>query len=174
MKNKKECIIVDIDETLCIEPFEDDIPQVSNREMWDDYHSRRKFYSPKIYKVIQPIIDLVKTMYINTKYKIIFITARENTCNGRILLNTYRFIRKNFKCFSNATDFGYKYKLYMRNENDYRPSSDVKKDIIEKYVLPKYKPILAIDDDIRNIQMYNDLGIVSLQVHSPKNTVELE
>ena len=59
----------------------------------------------------------------------------------------------------------------MRKENDYRPSSEVKKDIIEQEILPKYVPVIAIDDDIRNIQMYNDLGILALQVKLPKTTI---
>ena len=59
----------------------------------------------------------------------------------------------------------------MRKENDYRPSSEVKKDIIEQEILPKYVPVIAIDDDIRNIQMYNDLGILTLQVKLPKTTI---
>lgn len=171
MKKKKYCIIVDIDETLCIEPFEDDVPQVPSREQWDEYHRRRKFYSPRIYKVVKPIVDTVRAVWQNTKYKVIFITARENTCNGNILLNTYRFIRKNFGCFKDPYDFGRLYKLYMREENDYRPSAEVKRDIIEKYILPEYIPVLAIDDDIRNIEMYKELGIVSLQVHLPKMNV---
>ena len=59
----------------------------------------------------------------------------------------------------------------MREENDYRPSSEVKKDIIEREILPNYIPVIAIDDDIRNIQMYNDLGILTLQVKLPKTTI---
>jgi len=171
MKRKRQCIIVDIDETLCTEPFEDDVPQESSRELWDKYHERRKFYSPRIYKVIQPVVDIVNGIYQTKKCKVIFITARENTCNGKILLNTYRFIRKHFKCFDDVYDFNRKYKLYMREENDYRPSSEVKKDIIEREILPKYIPVIAIDDDIRNIQMYNDLGILTLQVKLPKTTI---
>lgn len=170
-KNKTKCIIVDIDQTICNEPFSDDLPKESSRELWDKYHETRDFYSPQIYKPIQEMIDLIQGYYNSCFIKpfVFFLTARENTCDGKILLNTYRTIRKMFSSFGDVHDFGNKYLVLMRDENDYRPSSEVKKEMLKKYVLPYYTPILAFDDDINNAKMFVENGITTLQVYTKDN-----
>ena len=167
---KHKCIIVDIDETIAYEPFKDDLPYgVENkRETWDEYHKKRKYYSTKIIKPIRETIELIEGYYNNsyTTPTVIFLTARENTHNGLILLNTYRFIRKYFKCFNNPQDFGRKYYLLMRKENDYRPSYEIKEEYLRDNILPYYKVILAFDDDESNKDMFLKNGITVIQPHS--------
>lgn len=165
---KPKCIIVDIDQTICNEPFEGDLPQESSRELWDEYHKTRDFYNPQIYKPIQEVVDLIQGYYLSCFIKpfVFFLTARENTCDGKILLNTYRTIRKTFHSFRDVRDFGNKYIVLMRDENDYRSSQEVKQEMLENYVLPCYTPILAFDDDSSNAKMFTDNGITTLQVHA--------
>lgn len=169
-KLKQKCIIIDIDETIAYEPFTDDLPYSAEnkREAWDEYHAKRKFYSTKIIKPIRETIELIEGYYnsCHVKPTVIFLTARENTHNGLILLNTYRFIRKYFKCFNSPQDFGNKYYLLMRPENDYRPSDIIKEQYLKDNILPYYNVVLAFDDDIRNIDMFLKNGITVLQPHS--------
>lgn len=167
-KLKQKCVIVDIDETIAYEPFKDDLPYgVENkREAWDEYHAKRKYYSTKIIKPIRETIELIEGYYSSshTPPTVIFLTARENL--DLIRLNTYRFIRKNFKCFNSPQDFGKKYYLLMRDKNDYRPSDIIKEQYLKDNILPYYNVVLAFDDDIRNIDMFLKNGITVIQPHS--------
>lgn len=167
-KLKQKCIIIDIDETIAYEPFKDDLPYgaKNEREAWNEYHAKRKFYSTKIIKPIRETIELIEGYYSSshTPPTVIFLTARENL--DLIRLNTYRFIRKNFKCFNSPQDFGKKYYLLMRDKNDYRPSDIIKEQYLKDNILPYYNVVLAFDDDIRNIDMFLKNGITVIQPHS--------
>lgn len=162
---KHKCIIVDLDDTITKEPFDGDVPIENNRDFWDKYHSDREFYSTKIYKPERNVIDFIESYYNGSYIKpmIIFLTARENL--DLIRLNTYRFIRKNFKCFHSPQDFGNKYYLLMRPENDFRPSDVIKEQYLKENILPYYNVIMAFDDDIRNIDMYKRNNILCMQVN---------
>lgn len=164
MKNKRKCIIVDIDDTLSKEPFYDDLPQDNDRNSWNEYHKTRNFYSIRLYKPIKPMIDLIQNYYNGCKDKpmVVFLTGRENL--DLIRLNTFRFIKKNFKIFNSPKQYNNDYLLLMRPENDYRPSSIIKEEYLKNVILPYYTPILAFDDDINNAKMFIENGLVTLQV----------
>lgn len=82
----------------------------------------------------------------------VFITARskeiENTTRMSIIecLNTVIF------------------DLYMRKLGDKRPSDLVKEEILHDKVLPRYAVLFALDDDIKNCEMYVKYGIPVLHV----------
>lgn len=82
----------------------------------------------------------------------VFITARskeiENTTRMSIIecLNTVIF------------------DLYMRKSGDKRPSDIVKEDILYDKILPRYAVLFALDDDIKNCEMYVKYGIPVLHV----------
>lgn len=168
---KKKCIIIDIDDTLVFENYLDDLPTENNRETWDEYHCRRKFYEPEQYTALQEVIDMIKSYYI---YKccdpfLVFLTSREDTCNGKIRTNTLKLIYKLFGDILSIRSLGFgknSHALLMRKENDYRPSAVVKEDLLNEYVLHDYQPILAVDDDTSNIKMFTSKGAIGLQVHN--------
>ena len=47
----------------------------------------------------------------------------------------------------------------MREKNDFREAPEVKEGILKNEILPNFQPILAIDDDKGNIDMYKKHGI---------------
>ena len=167
---KHKCIIVDLDWCVAYEPFVGELPYgvQYEREAWDEYHAKRKFYSPKIFKPIKEVIELIEGYYnlCHVNPMVFFLTSREDTANGLIRLNSYRFIRKHFKCFHDPQDYGRRYHLLMRKENDYRPSSAVKEEFLKNDILPYYKVILAFDDDESNKDMFLKNGITVIQPHS--------
>lgn len=167
---KQKAIIIDIDDTLVNESslFTDDLPKENSRELWDKYHEARQFYNPKIYKPIQEIVDLIQGYYDSCYVKpmVFFLTSRENTCNGRILLNTYRTIRKLFRSFRQPCSFNKSYSLLMRKENDYRSSQEVKQEMLDCYIQPYYDVVLAFDDDVNNTKMFVENGVTALQVNA--------
>lgn len=164
---KQKAIIVDLDWCCCYEPFIGDVPQNSNREEWDKFHEDRYFYSPKSYRPIREIIDLIEGYYNSSYIKpmIIFLTSREDTAQGLIRLNSYRFIRKNFKCFHRPQDYNRSYLLLMRKEDDYRPSAEIKEEYLHE-ILKNYNVIMAFDDDKNNVNMFVENGVTTLQVYS--------
>lgn len=82
----------------------------------------------------------------------VFITARskeiENTTRMSVI-----------ECLD-TVNFG----LYMRKLGDKRPSDLVKEDILFDKILPRYAVLFALDDDIKNCEMYVKYGIPVLHV----------
>lgn len=60
----------------------------------------------------------------------------------------------------NTIHFG----LYMRKPGDKRSSDLVKEDILFDKILPRYAVLFALDDDIKNCEMYVKYGIPVLHV----------
>ena len=56
--------------------------------------------------------------------------------------------------------------LFMRDDDDFRSSPDTKFDLLSKLRDVGYDPILAIDDDPRNLVMYRSEGIETVYVYS--------
>ena len=144
MKEKEICAIFDLDGVIFdsrewgkYAPKEKD-----DREGWDYFAKHADVCKPNLSK-INLVKDLSKVL------NIIFITSREGS----------PFLKKATKdqlkkCLGNT-----KYTLCMRPYKDYRTSVEVKKEILEKNVLPKYDPILAVDDDLENINMFKSFNI---------------
>lgn len=82
----------------------------------------------------------------------VFITARSEE-----IKNTTRM--SIVECLD-TVNFG----LYMRKLGDKRPSDLVKEEILHDKVLPRYAVLFALDDDIKNCEMYVKYGIPVLHV----------
>lgn len=159
-KKKKICIIVDVDGTIVSEKDNSQIilPIENNREIWDLFHKNKQYYKPSQFKQNKNIVDIIKAVISNMpEVYLIFLTARENIEGEPIFINTYRLIRKIFGF--QPTDFGRKFTILMRKENDFRSSDMVKEDILNNEILHDYLPILAIDDEEPNIKMFEKNGI---------------
>ena len=147
----KKCIICDIDGVYVDSskwiPF---IPASrEDREGWNRFAQQVSLCTPNF-----EIINLLRLLAIF--FPIIFITSREDS---RLLKAA---TEGQIKVFSeNSIQIGDKHKLYMRTFGDYRDSHQVKKDIMTTKVLTEYDPLLAIDDEIDNILMYKNLGILT-------------
>lgn len=154
-KKKKICIIIDVDGTIVSEKDNSQIilPTENNRKVWDLFHKNKKYYRVSQFKPNKNIVDIIKSIISNMpEVYLVFLTARENIENKPIFINTYRLIRKIFGF--QPTDFGRRFTILMRKENDFRSSDIVKEDILNDEILHDYLPILAIDDEEPNIKMF--------------------
>lgn len=95
-------------------------------------------------------LEIVK-LYSRAGLKPIFITARSRELQIITIDAIVGYI-------------GWCFELYMRELNDRRPSEAVKEDILTKEVLPRYNIRFALDDDIKNCEMYVKYGIPVLHV----------
>lgn len=163
-KYKNKAIIVDLDNCIAISKTKVDLPKNNTREEWDKFHESCNYYNVDSMIPVTPIIDIIESYYNSHNfYKplVLFVTSREDT--DLIRLNTYRFLRKYVSLCSDVYNYNKKYKLLMREYNDYRPSSEVKRELLEKY-LREYDIMFALDDDISNCKMYTENGITTLHV----------
>lgn len=151
---KKYIIICDIDN--CYTDSRDWIkliPDVSMkdkcvaRDMWDKYQTYSFLAKPN-----KSVIDFVLTMAELTP--IYFVTSREDRkhCRADAEHQIDKFSDGRIK-------IGDVHKLYMRREFDYRPSHEVKKDIVIGLMSEGCIPCVAIDDELENCKMYAELGI---------------
>ncbi len=56
--------------------------------------------------------------------------------------------------------------LIMRGRSDHGPSPDMKRLAVEELRYAGFTPVLAIDDDQRNITMYEEEDVAALYIHS--------
>lgn len=56
--------------------------------------------------------------------------------------------------------------LIMRGRRDHGPSPEMKRLAVEELRYAGFEPVFALDDDQRNITMYDEEGIPALYVHS--------
>lgn len=160
--DKKYCIICDIDNVFVDsrEWVKEITPDCKSREDWDIFQSKMYLSKPN-----QPVIDLMLSVY--ELITVMFLTSRENRKNHR---------QETIKQIENFTDgkmiIGENCHLIMRNEFDYRPSAEVKKEQVAQVVSQGYIPILAIDDDESNCLMFKELGIPCNRYHIETGEME--
>ena len=145
----KKCIICDIDGVFVDSskwaPF---IPTSrDDREGWDKFAQQVSLCIPNLQFI--RILNLFSIFF-----PIVFVTSREGSKALRAATEAQ------IKVFSeNRIVIGDKHKLLMRPYGDYRDAWQVKRELLNAEVLPKYEPLIAIDDEIDNILMYEGIGI---------------
>lgn len=147
---KRNCVICDIDGVLFdSRKWEEEVPKGKDREEWDNFEKKVYLCTPN-----KPFIDLIAT--VNKLIPVVFITGREES--PFLFKETKKQIVKNsnFKLIPNINCY-----LFMRKYKDYR-DVEVTKEEIAKKVMTRYNPIIAIDDDERNIKVYDKLKIPTL------------
>ena len=88
---------------------------------------------------------------------VIFLSGREDI--GRCRQETTAWLENNLPY--NITDD----KLLLREKNDHRKDSIVKKELYEKYIKNKYNIICVFEDRNQCVDMWRDLGILCCQVY---------
>lgn len=143
-ENLPECIIVDLDGTLC------------NTE------HRQKFMDqkPKNWKSFFAGIpldpanrwcgDLVNTYYAREKTQVVFCSGRPDDYKKQtvVWLEQHGF----------NSEF-----LYMRRRGDFRRDDIVKEIILDFEILPRYRVLFAVDDRQQVVDMWRRRGIIALQ-----------
>ena len=136
----KYCAIVDLDDCLFdSRAMKKYLPvDKHDREQWDEFH---KHYNEC--GINYHILSLLK----NYKHKIFFVTSREDINDVR---RTTEIPLKTF--FDN-------YELIMRPANCYDDSNVVKLSLYNLYIAGDYHVEFAMDDDVKNIELWESLGI---------------
>jgi predicted kinase len=133
-----QCTIVDIDGTVA---------DKGNRIAFD--WGKVGEDTPK-----QNIIRLVKILKAEG-YQVIFFSGRDAVCRPQ----TVEWLCKYFNW--NTSDF----QLYMRDENDNRKDSIIKRELFESHIRDKYFVDFVIDDRNQVVDMWRqELGLTCLQV----------
>lgn len=146
---KPRVVIVDLDDVLFhTNPIFARAEEMglSGNDLWQYFHK-------EVHKC--PVNGWCRELIIALKYSGItpvFITARSE----EIRLETGMSIAK---CLNSSY-----FDLYMRKLGDKRPSDIVKEEILYDKILPRYAVLFALDDDIKNCEMYAKYGIPVLHV----------
>lgn len=123
-----------------------------SREGWDEFSRHYDECTPN-----KTIIDLV--LATEELLPIYFLTAREDLDYTNVREVTEKTI---YRATNGRIDFKKpkcQHKLIMRKAFDYRASAEVKKDMLIEVVQKGFYPVLAIDDDITNCEMFNLFGV---------------
>lgn len=144
-----KCIIVDIDGTLADCSHRRKFLEVTPKN-WE------KFSDPEEVKKdrpIAPIITVVNALLSQTGAEIVFASGRTENLRS----TTVTWLRKWGLWF-------FPFKLYMRKDGDYRPDTEVKKEILEQIKAEGFEPWLSIDDRSSVVKMWREEGLTCLQV----------
>ena len=104
-----------------------------------------------------PLVRFLKELICNKH--IIFLSGREGTNQCR--QDTINWLTENI-C---SSDFGCKWELLMREENNFEPDEIIKERIFHKEIEPKYNVIAIFDDRDKVVKMWRNLGLLCNQVY---------
>lgn len=153
---KKLCIICDIDGVFAdSRAWEKYAPESKDRGSLQEWREFAKHVS-----VCKPNPEVIEALTgLDKLVKIIFITSRSGSAELKAnTLHQLQYFSKNkLKKFGNNS-----FLLYMRKEGDMRSSSVIKEEVLKSKIFPHYIPILAIDDEEENINMYKKYNIPTL------------
>lgn len=138
---KEDCIIVDLDGTVCL------------------HNGRSPYDLTRISEDIPnyPLVRFLQELICNKH--IIFLSGREGTDQCR--QDTINWLTKNI-C---SSDFGYKWELLMRDKNNFEPDEIIKERIFHKEIEPKYSVLAIFDDRDKVVKMWRSLGLLCNQVY---------
>lgn len=136
--NLKKCIIVDIDGTVA------------------DHKTNNLRHSFDWNKVDTDIpitnnINMVKSLLNSDKdIELIFLSGRSSECNDL----TSEWLKKHFG--------NYNFKLYMRNQYDYRKDTIVKSEIFNKHIMNNYNVVSVFDDRPCILRHWHSIGLKNI------------
>ena len=130
--------------------FKDTVDEVLFFSVLDDLYL--KFPKEQVIDMICATCDL---------HPVIFMTGREDrhTCRHDTIVQLKEF--SNGKI--NMQDPECPHKLLMRDEFDYRPGPVVKEEKLLQVIRAGYMPLVAIDDEIENCQMFMKYGLKTIR-----------
>jgi len=130
----QKAVIVDIDGTVATR---------TNRDPYD--------YSKVLDDAPKPdVIEVVKSLW-KSGHKIIFVTARDDSCYD----DTFEWLRLHCPPFM---------KLYMRKTGDTRNDGVIKREIYDELIKPHFDVVCVLDDRQRVVDMWRSIGLTCLQV----------
>lgn len=136
--NKRDCIIADMDSTLCV--------NLTGRPFYTDDWKEKLIYDTPI----TGPISILRAQKMTGTCDILIVTGRKD--EGRDQTEEW------LKTYNVPYD-----RLFMRGQNDYTKSEVFKENILKNIILPKYNVLFALEDDNKCVQMYRRNGLICLQ-----------
>jgi hypothetical protein len=96
------------------------------------------------------VIEVVNSLW-KSGHKIIFVTARDDSCYD----DTFEWLRIHCPPFI---------KLYMRKSGDNRNDGVVKREIYDELIKQNFDVVCVLDDRQRVVDMWRSIGLTCLQV----------
>jgi len=142
---KKDIIIFDIDGTLSLTGDRKECLTRTPKD-WDEFYMRAGEDGPNT-----PIIQTLIALELFTYNTILLVTGRRESCRE----DTINWLsREGLAAFPSKN-------LYMRPDNDYRPDTILKPELIRNF-LPRI--LMAFEDRTCMVNKWRELGITCLQV----------
>lgn len=145
---KNRAIVIDIDGVILDSyPILEEMLhlKLTGDEKWRYFHEHCN--GPKVTFIGDKLLPLLNVL--KSSVYIILSTARNELC------------RESTEARLKKESFPYDF-LYMRKENDYRLSPDVKEDHLNE-ILKSFKIVAFIDDDLSNCEAIHKKGILALR-----------
>ena len=140
-EEKPNCFLFDLDGTLA---------ESNGRSMFSPTHDEILADAP-----IAPVISVLQAL--SEKYTVVFLSGREDT----YVESTRTWIRNHI-----VRDAEQEIILHMRPEGDFRKDSVIKREILNREILPHYNVIAAFDDRLQvQRECWNAENIFSFNVN---------
>lgn len=136
--NKRDCIIADMDSTLCV--------NLTGRPFYTDDWKEKLIYDTPL----TGPISILRAQKMTGTCDILIVTGRKD--EGREQTEEW------LKTYNVPYD-----RLFMRGQNDYTKGDVFKENILNNIILPKYNVLFALEDDNKCVQMYRRNGLICLQ-----------
>ena len=146
---KEKAVVLDIDGIILDSSFilkEIHEKGLKGEEKWEYYYSNCN--SDRVY-VFDSAWELLQTFY-DAEMQVLLSTARNE--RNRDATNQKLWFQHGI-CYDG---------LYMREEGDYRPSAEVKREHLQE-IMKEYDIVMFVDDDLSNCEMAKEFGILSLR-----------
>lgn len=137
--NKRRCVILDLDGVLC---------HNDNRR---DYHDMTRVREDNCDSFLGLMVDCLNEVVGSTYLDIVISTSRDESARE----DTENWLMDNCIPFR---------ALYMRKEGDRRPSVEVKEEILETEIKPRWAILSVFEDNVRCINMYREKGLKVIPV----------
>ncbi|MBR2246343.1 MAG: AAA family ATPase [Bacilli bacterium] len=135
---KKDCIIADMDSTLCV--------NLTKRPFYTDGWKEKLIYDTPL----AGPISILRAQKMTGTCDVIIVTGRRE--DGRETTEEW------LETYNVPYD-----RLYMRGITDYTKGDVFKEKILKEFILPKYNVLFALEDDNKCSQMYRRNGLICLQ-----------
>ena len=133
-KNKKACLLVDLDGTLAL------------FEGVRDGHDEKKVGEDKVRESVKEVLNRFFD-----DYQIIIVTGRRQSCREE----TMKWLIRHDICFD---------EVFMRANDDKRHDYSTKTEIYKTHIEPKYTVLFVLEDRTRVVAMWRELGLECWQV----------
>lgn len=119
-------------------------------EDWEAFHAQCHLDKP-----IRPMCEIATGILRLGRYVPLFVTGRMESCRDVTISWLWDSVAYYPECRSH---------LFMRPKGDHRPGHELKEDILDRLILPRWKPVLAFEDDPNITAMWRRRGILVAHV----------